>query len=284
RDYELGSARRMGPGYFPAVLSLLLIGIGLLTMARAFLVRGPPLGGIAGRGLVVGVLPGLGPVATIAMLLPATFTLPADSALIMLAGIYYGAQYGGSTTAILINLPGEASSIVTALDGYCMAQQGRAGAALAVAALGSFFAGTVATFVIAFLAPPLATVALKFQSPEYFSLMVLGLVASVVLAQGSLIKALGMVVLGLLLGLVGTDVTSGTVRFAFDRPELADGINFVIVAMGVFGVAEIVRNLEHGQAARAYARGIGTLLPTREDLRRIIAPILRGTGFGCLLG
>src|SRR5262249_9898818 len=235
-------------------------------------------------GTLVGVLPGLGPVATIAMLLPATFTLPPESALIMLAGIYYGAQYGGSTTAILINLPGEASSIVTTLDGYSMAQQGRAGAALATAAIGSFFAGTVATFVIAFLAPPLATVALKFQSPEYFSLMVLGLVASVVLAQGSLIKALGMVVLGLLLGLVGTDVTSGTVRFAFDRPELADGINFVIVAMGVFGVAEIVRNLEHGQAARAYARGIGTLLPTREDLRRIIAPILRGTGFGCLLG
>ena len=147
-------------------------------------------------GTLVGVLPGLGPVATIAMLLPATFTLPADSALIMLAGIYYGAQYGGSTTAILINLPGEASSIVTALDGYCMAQQGRAGAALAVAALGSFFAGTVATFVIAFLAPPLAAVALAFQAPEYFSLMVLGLAASIVLAQGSLLKALGMVVLG----------------------------------------------------------------------------------------
>ena len=235
-------------------------------------------------GTLVGVLPGLGPVATIAMLLPATFTLPPESALIMLAGIYYGAQYGGSTTAILINLPGEASSVVTALDGYRMAQQGRAGAALATAAIGSFFAGTVATFVIAFLAPPLATVALQFQSPEYFSLMVLGLVASVVLAQGSLVKALGMVVLGLLLGLVGTDVTSGTARFAFGRPELADGINFVVVAMGVFGVAEIVRNLEQEQTRQVYTQSIGALLPTREDLGRIVAPILRGTGLGCLLG
>ena len=235
-------------------------------------------------GTLVGVLPGLGPVATIAMLLPATFSLPPESALIMLAGIYYGAQYGGSTTAILINLPGEASSVVTALDGYRMAQQGRAGAALATAAIGSFFAGTVATFVIAFLAPPLATVALQFQSPEYFSLMVLGLVASVVLAQGSLVKALGMVVLGLLLGLVGTDVTSGTARFAFGRPELADGINFVVVAMGVFGVAEIVRNLEQEQTRQVYTQSIGALLPTREDLDRIVAPILRGTGLGCLLG
>jgi TctA family transporter len=235
-------------------------------------------------GTLVGVLPGLGPVATIAMLLPATFSLPPESALIMLAGIYYGAQYGGSTTAILINLPGEASSVVTALDGYRMAQQGRAGAALATAAIGSFFAGTVATFVIAFLAPPLATVALAFQAPEYFSLMVLGLVASVVLAQGSLIKALGMVVLGLLFGLVGTDITSGTARFALGRPELADGINFVVVAMGVFGVAEIVRNLEKEATLRVYRQSIGALLPTPEDLRRIVAPILRGTGLGCLLG
>ena len=235
-------------------------------------------------GTLVGVLPGLGPVATIAMLLPATYMLPAVPALIMLSGIYYGAQYGGSTTAILINLPGEASSAVTALDGYRMAQQGRAGAALATAAIGSFFAGTIATFVIAFLAPPLTTVALQFQSPEYFSLMVLGLVASVVLAQGSLVKALGMVVLGLLIGLVGTDVTSGTARFAFGIPELADGISFVGVAMGVFGVAEIVRNLERGQARQVYAKSIGALLPTREDLRRIVAPILRGTSLGCLLG
>jgi putative tricarboxylic transport membrane protein len=235
-------------------------------------------------GTLVGVLPGLGPVATIAMLLPATFTLPPESALIMLAGIYYGAQYGGSTTAILINLPGEASSVVTALDGYRMAQQGRAGAALATAAIGSFFAGTVATFVIAFLAPPLAEVALQFQSPEYFSLMVLGLVASGVLAQGSLVKALGMMVLGLLLGLVGTDVTSGTARFAFGVPELADGINFVVVAMGVFGVAEIVRNLENERTRQVYVERIGGLMPTREDWKRMVAPILRGTALGSLLG
>ena len=225
-------------------------------------------------GTLVGVLPGLGPVATIAMLLPATFTLPPESALIMLAGIYYGAQYGGSTTAILINLPGESSSVVTALDGYRMAQQGRAGVALATAAIGSFFAGTVATFVIAFLAPPLAAVALQFQSPEYFSLMVLGLVASIVLAQGSLIKALGMVVLGLLLGLVGTDVTSGTARFAFGVPELADGINFVVVAMGVFGVAEIARNLENERTRSVFVAQIGGLMPSREDWKRMLAPII----------
>src|SRR5262245_36242965 len=220
-------------------------------------------------GTLVGVLPGLGPVATIAMLLPATFALPAESALIMLAGIYYGAQYGGSTTAILINLPGEASSVVTALDGYRMAQQGRAGAALATAAIGSFFAGTVATFVIAFMAPPLAAIALQFQSPEYFSLMVLGLVASCVLAQGSLVKALGMMVLGLLFGLVGTDVTSGTARFAFGIPELADGINFVVVAMGVFGVAEIVRNLEHERTGGVFVAQVKALLPRGDDIRRI---------------
>jgi putative tricarboxylic transport membrane protein len=235
-------------------------------------------------GTLVGVLPGLGPVATIAMLLPATFALPSESALIMLAGIYYGAQYGGSTTAILINLPGESSSVVTTLDGYRMAQQGRAGVALATAAIGSFFAGTVATIVIAFLAPPLANVALQFRAPEYFSLMVLGLVASIVLAQGSLIKALGMVVLGLLLGLIGTDVTSGTARFAFGIPELADGINFVVVAMGVFGVAEIVRNLENERTSQVFVAQIKGLLPGREDARRIVAPILRGTALGSLLG
>ena len=261
----------------------------LANLATGFATALPPLNliycflGVL-LGTLVGVLPGLGPVATIAMLLPATFALPPESALIMLAGIYYGAQYGGSTTAILINLPGESSSVVTALDGYRMAQQGRAGVALATAAIGSFFAGTVATFVIAFLAPPLSAVALKFQAPEYFSLMVLGLVASIVLAQGSLIKALGMVVLGLLLGLVGTDVTSGTARFAFGLPELADGINFVVVAMGVFGVAEIARNLESERTRPVFVAQIGGLMPTREDWKRMLAPILRGTALGSLLG
>ena len=196
-------------------------------------------------GTAIGVLPGLGPVATIAMLLPITFGLPPVSALIMLSGIYYGAQYGGSTTAILVNLPGESSSVVTALDGYQMARQGKAGRALATAAIGSFFAGTVATVLIALFAPPLAEVALKFGPAEYFSLMVLGLVASIVLASGSLLHALGMIVLGLLLGLVGTDVNSGTARYTFGLPELADGIGFVVVAMGMFGLGEIIANLEH---------------------------------------
>src|SRR5688572_24110082 len=196
-------------------------------------------------GTAIAVLPGLGPIATIAMLLPTTFALPPVSALIMLAGIYYGAQYGGSTTAILINLPGESSSVVTAIDGYQMARQGRAGVALATAALGSFFAGTVATFLLVLFAPPLARIALKFGPPEYFSLMVLGLVASVALASGSLLKAFTMIVLGLLLGLVGSDVETGTQRFTFDMPELADGLNFVALSMGVFGLGEILRNLEH---------------------------------------
>lgn len=235
-------------------------------------------------GTLIGVLPGLGPTATIAMLLPVTFGLPPVSALIMLAGIYYGAQYGGSTTAILINLPGESSSVVTALDGYQMARQGRAGLALSTAALGSFFAGTVATFLLALFAPPLAEIALKFGPAEYFSLMVMGLVASVVLAHGSLIKAIAMILLGLLLGLVGTDVTSGTPRFTFDTPELADGINFVIVAMGMFGLGEIIRNLENEETRDVFSRKITGLLPTWNDIKSITAPVLRGTALGSALG
>ncbi|MFO1350103.1 MAG: tripartite tricarboxylate transporter permease [Gammaproteobacteria bacterium] len=235
-------------------------------------------------GTLIGVLPGLGPVATIAMLLPATFALPPLSALIMLAGIYYGAQYGGSTSAILINLPGESSSVVTALDGYQMARQGRAGAALATAAIGSFSAGTVATLLLALFAPPLADIALKFGPAEYFSLMVLGLVASVVLAQGSLLKALGMIVLGLLLGLVGTDINSGLPRYTFDRPELADGISFVVVAMGMFGLGEIIRNLEHAEARSLLMKRVTGLWPTRDDFKRIAAPIARGTLLGSALG
>lgn len=235
-------------------------------------------------GTLIGVLPGLGPTATIAMLLPVTFGLPPVSALIMLAGIYYGAQYGGSTTAILINLPGESSSVVTALDGYQMARQGRAGLALSTAALGSFFAGTVATFLLALFAPPLAEIALKFGPAEYFSLMVMGLVASVVLAHGSLIKAIAMILLGLLLGLVGTDVTSGTPRFTFDTPELADGINFVIVAMGMFGLGEIIRNLENEETRDVFSRKITGLLPTWNDIKSIVAPVLRGTALGSALG
>ena len=235
-------------------------------------------------GTLIGVLPGVGPVATIAMLLPITFNLDPIGALIMLAGIYYGAQYGGSTTAILVNLPGESSSVVTCLDGYQMARQGRAGPALATAAIGSFFAGCFATVVVALFAPPLAEVALKFGPSEYFSLMVLGLVAATVLASGSLIKAIAMVLLGLLLGLVGTDVNSGVLRFAFGVSELADGIGFVVVAMGMFGLAEIIVNLEQTDKREVFTSRVGRLMPTKEDFRRMIPAILRGTALGSMLG
>ncbi|OYX88833.1 MAG: hypothetical protein B7Y71_00285 [Xanthobacter sp. 35-67-6] len=235
-------------------------------------------------GTLIGVLPGLGPVATIAMLLPITFGLPPVSALIMLAGIYYGAQYGGSTTAILINLPGESSSVVTALDGHQMAKQGRAGAALATAALGSFFAGTVATFLLAVFAPPLADLALKFGPPEYFALMVLGLIASVTLASGSIVKALAMIVLGLLLGLSGQDIYTGTPRFTFDVQELADGFDFVALAMGVFGIGEIIRNLEDESQRSLVAAKVSSLMLTKDEFKRIIGPVLRGTFLGSMLG
>ncbi|HET6221082.1 MAG TPA: tripartite tricarboxylate transporter permease, partial [Dongiaceae bacterium] len=235
-------------------------------------------------GTMIGVLPGLGPNATIAMLLPFTFTLAPLSALIMLAGIYYGAQYGGSTTAILINLPGEASSVVTALDGHQMAKQGRAGVALATAAIGSFIAGSFATLVIAVFGPVLADFALEFGPADYCSLIVLGLVASVALAHGSLLKALGMIFLGLLIGLVGADVNSGTLRYTFDIPELADGIQVAVVAMGLFGINEILHNLEHERTREAMVKSVSGLLPTREDFRRIIGPIIRSTLLGSALG
>ena len=235
-------------------------------------------------GTLIGVLPGIGPVPTIAMLLPITFNLDPIAALIMLSGIYYGSQYGGSTTAILVNLPGEAASVVTVLDGHQMARQGRAGPALAISAIGSFVAGCVATLVIATAAPPLAEVALKFGPAEYFSLMVLGLVAATVLAHGSLMKAIAMVVLGLLFGLVGTDVNSGVLRFTFGIPELADGVGFVIVAMGMFGVTEIVANLEQREKREVFVGKVTHLFPTREDLKRSWAPILRGTALGSFLG
>jgi TctA family transporter len=235
-------------------------------------------------GTLIGVLPGIGPVATIAMLLPVTFTLNPTSALIMLAGIYYGAQYGGSTTAILVNIPGESSSVVTCLDGYQMARQGRAGPALGIAALGSFFAGCVATVIIALFAPPLAEVALKFGPAEYFSLMVLGLVAATVLAHGSLLKAIAMVILGLLLGLVGTDVNSGVARFSFGVSELSDGIGFVSVAMGVFGFAEIIANLEQREKREIFTKKVSNLLPTLQDLKDSWASVVRGTALGSFLG
>jgi len=236
-------------------------------------------------GTLIGVLPGLGPVATIAMLLPSIYTLDATPALIMLAGIYYGAQYGGSTTAILINVPGESSSVVTAIDGYQMARRGRAGAALAAAGLGSFFAGCVGTIIIAAFAPPLTELAFKFGSAEYFSLMVLGLVGAVVLASGSLIKAIAMIVLGLLLGQINTDVITGTARFSFGIPELTDGIGFVVIAMGVFGFGEIIANLGQPEEQReVFTKEVKGLWPTREDFKEAWPSVLRGTALGSILG
>ena len=235
-------------------------------------------------GTLIGVLPGIGPVATIAMLLPTTYALEPVSALIMLAGIYYGAQYGGSTTAILVNMPGESSSVVTCLDGHQMARKGEAGAALAIAALGSFFAGSFATVLVAGVSLPLSALALKFGPAEYFSLMVLGLIGAVVLAQGSLVKAIAMIVLGLLLGIVGTDVNSGVERFTFGIPELADGIGVVVVAMGLFGFAEIVLNLEATEKRDVIHTKIKGLWLTLSQLRQAAPAVLRGTALGSILG
>ncbi|CAN7722894.1 tripartite tricarboxylate transporter permease [Neorhizobium tomejilense] len=234
-------------------------------------------------GTLIGVLPGLGPVATLAMLLPITFHLTPEAALIMLAGIYYGAQYGGSTTAILVNIPGESSSVVTCLDGHKMAQLGRAGAALAIAAISSFVAGTIATILIAYASPPLATLAIRFQAPEYFSLLLLGLVGAIILAHGSILRAIGMILLGMLFGMVGTDTSTAVLRFTFGLPELFDGMGFVPIAMGVFGISQIIRNLDgeekHGSIAK-----IGSLLPNRQEVKESTMPALRGTLIGSLLG
>jgi len=235
-------------------------------------------------GTLIGVLPGIGPVPTIAMLLPITYTLPPVAALIMLAGIYYGAQYGGSTTAILVNLPGESSSVVTCIDGHQMARQGRAGTALSIAAIGSFIAGCFATLMVAAFAPPLSEMALKFGPAEYFSLMVLGLIAAVVLASGSLIKAIAMIVLGLMLGIIGTDVNSGLQRYSFGIPELSDGIGFVAVAMGVFGFAEIIINLQQTEKREVFTKNVTGLWLKWKDFKEAFPAIVRGTGIGSILG
>lgn len=236
-------------------------------------------------GTLIGVLPGIGPTATIAMLLPITFTLEPASALIMLAGIYYGAQYGGSTTAILVNIPGEASSVVTTLDGYQMARKGRAGAALAIAAIGSLAGGCIATALIVLAAPPLTEVAMSFRPADYFSMMVLGMIGAVVLARGDVVKAIGMVLIGLVIGIVGTDANSGVQRFTFGSLDLYDGFDIVAIFMGAFGIAEIVRNLEAGQTQReVLARPVSSLMPNRDEARRSVGPILRGTVIGSLLG
>lgn len=235
-------------------------------------------------GTLIGVLPGIGPTATIAVLLPITFYLPPLAGIIMLAGIYYGAQYGGSTTAILVNLPGEASAVVTTLDGYQMAQQGRAGAALAVAALGSFFAGTVATFAIALAGPMLSRFALNFGPAEYVSLMVFGLLAATILASGPILKAIGMILIGLLLGMVGTDQATGATRLTMGAIELFDGIDFIVIAIGLFGFSEIISNLERSGSEGVTVARITRLWPTREDFRSSWGAVLRGTGIGTFLG
>ncbi len=238
-------------------------------------------------GTLVGVLPGIGPVAAIAMLLPTTFYLPPVSAIIMLAGLFYGTQYGGSTTSILVNLPGESSSVITCLDGYQMAKKGRAGPALAIAAIGSFTAGTFSTMLIAFAGPPLANVTLEFSAPEYFSLMTMGLIGSAVLAQGPLLKAIAMIFLGLILGMVGTDVNTGVQRFTFGATGLADGLSIVGLAMGMFGFAEILVNLERGYDTSGrdlLTKKIDHLYPSAKDLKESIGAILRGTAVGSFLG
>ncbi len=235
-------------------------------------------------GTLIGVLPGIGPVQTIAILLPTTFALPPVSALIMLAGIYYGAQYGGSTTSILVNVPGEASSVVTCLDGYQMALRGRAGAALTVSALGSFVAGCFATFLIALLAVPLSELAFKFGPAEYFSLMVFGLIGSIVFASGSPLKAIGMILLGLILGMVGTDVTSGIQRFSFGIPELADGLGFVPLAMGLFGISEIIKSLERREKREIIKSKLSGFWLKKRDLKEVAPAVARGTFIGSFLG
>ena len=235
-------------------------------------------------GTLIGVLPGVGPIATIAMLLPLTFKLDPTGALIMLAGIYYGAQYGGSTTAILVNIPGEATSVVTTLDGHQMALDGRAGVALGVAALGSFFAGTVSTLVIAAIGVPLTKIAMLFGPAEYFALMVMGLAFAVVLARGSLLKASAMIFVGLLLATIGTDLETGEERMTMGFATLSDGLDFAVLAMGLFGFAEILRNLENPEARDVARTTIGRLLPDMDDVKRCVGPVLRGTGVGAILG
>lgn len=235
-------------------------------------------------GTFIGVLPGLGPTATVAMLLPVTYYLSPTSSLIMLAGIYYGSQYGGSTTAILLNLPGEVSSSVTAIDGYQMARQGKAGKALSIAAIGSFVAGSFSTLLIALVALPLAAIALKFGPTEYFALILLGLVTSTALAHGSVMKAMAMIIAGVLFGVVGTDVDSGAFRFTLGMIELTDGLSTVAVALGIFGIVEVLKNLENLPETFTGTAKITNLMPTRQDLREAAGPIIRGSLLGSFLG
>ncbi|SDN41438.1 tripartite tricarboxylate transporter permease [Ensifer sp. YR511] len=235
-------------------------------------------------GTAIGVLPGVGPLVTIAILLPLTYSLEPTSALIMLAGIYYGAQYGGSTTAILVNLPGESGSVVTCIDGNAMARNGRAGSALAIAALGSFFAGTVGTLMIAGFSPYLSKIALSFGPTDYFSLMVLGLIAAIVLASGGLLKAFGMILTGVLLGCVGTDLTTGTARYTFGSFQLIDGLDFTALAMGLFAFGDIVANAGKTHDRKMVKGKVRDLWPNKEEFKEAWPAVLRGTALGSVLG
>ncbi len=235
-------------------------------------------------GTLIGVLPGLGPTATIAMLLPLTVGLDPVSGIIMIAGIYYGASYGGSTTAILVNIPGEAQSVVTCIDGYRMARQGRAGPALGISALGSFIAGTIGAVAIAFVSMPLVNFAVRFGPPEYFALMLLGFIVLLVLARGSVVKSLIMILAGLFLATIGQDVVTGQPRFTFGLPELTDGVGVVIVAMGIFGMGEVLTNLERLSQRSAEPVPITRLMPSRADWRASAGPIARGSVLGFLVG
>ena len=231
-------------------------------------------------GTAIGVLPGLGPPATIALLLPVTFKMDPVSAVIMLSGIFYGAMYGGSTTSILLNIPGEAASVVTCLDGYKMARNGRAGAALGISALGSFIAGSLALLGVSILAPTLASFALKFGPPEYFCLVLLGLMMAIYLSEESVLKGLMMGLLGLLLGAIGLDPVSGSERFTFGVSRLTDGIDFVVMVMGLFGLAEILCNLETPENREIFKTALKGLLPTRQDWRQCWASVMRGSILG----
>lgn len=235
-------------------------------------------------GTLIGVLPGLGPPAAIALLLPATFQMNPVAAIIMMSGIYYGAMFGGSTTSILVNIPGETASVVTCLDGYQMARQGKAGRALGISAFGSFIAGTLGIIGLMFLAPVLVRFALRFGPPEYFSLMTLGIVLIIFLAQGSVVKSLLMATVGLLLSTVGTDIISGDYRFTFNQLVLMDGIGLIPITMGIFGVAEVLSNIVEGPDRKIYAARIKGLFPTKEDWKRCVGPIFRGSVIGFFLG
>lgn len=235
-------------------------------------------------GTLIGVLPGLGPLATISMLLPITFGMDPTAALIMLAGIYYGSAYGGSTTAILVNLPGETSSVVTVIDGHQMARQGRAGVAIATAAIGSFVAGTIGTLVLAAFAAPLAKLAFRFGAADYFSLMVLGLVGAVSLSSGSVGKAVGMILIGIVLGIIGIDINSGVQRYTFGLPHLWDGLDFIVLAVGIFAFGEVIGSLDEKEERQTFTDHVGRLMPNREDIRRMTPSILRGTAIGTVMG